>query len=63
VCGENAVHFLCTPKRRVRGYIAPPKMKVKGYIYPQMEKPVGMLHFQEPAKNFTRSQFFRNETG
>jgi hypothetical protein len=43
LCGENAVHFLCTPKRRVRGYIAPPKMKVKGYMYPQMKKPVGML--------------------
>ena len=35
--------FLCTPKWRVRGYIAPPKMKVKGYMYPQMKKPVGML--------------------
>jgi hypothetical protein len=35
--------FLCTPKWRVRGYIAPPKMTVKGYMYPQMKKPVGML--------------------
>ena len=41
--GENAVNFFCTPKWRVRGYIAPPKMKVKGYMYPQMKKPVGML--------------------
>ena len=41
--GENTVNFLCTPKRRVRGYIAPPKMKVKGYMYPEMKKPVGML--------------------
>ena len=40
---KNAVHFLCTPKWRVRGYIAPPKMKVKVYMYPQMKKPVGML--------------------
>jgi hypothetical protein len=24
--GENAVHFLCTPKWRVRGYIAPPQI-------------------------------------
>ena len=24
--GENAVNFLCTPKWRVRGYIAPPKI-------------------------------------
>ena len=30
---ENAVHFLCTPKWRVRGYIVPPNMKVKGYMY------------------------------
>ena len=29
--GENAVHFLCTPKWRVRGYIAPPKI----WMYPQ----------------------------
>ena len=43
LCGENAVHFLCTPKWRVRGYIAPPKMKVKGYMYPQMKKPLGIL--------------------
>ena len=40
---KNAVHFLCIPKWRVRGYIAPPKMKVKVYMYPQMKKPVGML--------------------
>ena len=39
--GENAVHFLCTAKWRVRGYIAPPKMKVKGYMYPQMKKTCG----------------------
>jgi hypothetical protein len=33
--GENAVHFLCTPKWRVRGYIAPPKMKVKDTCTPR----------------------------
>jgi hypothetical protein len=38
--GENAVHFLCTPKN----LDVPPKMKVKGYMYPQMKKPVGMLY-------------------
>ena len=37
------IHFPCSPKWRVRGYIAPPKMKVKGYMYSQMKKPVGIL--------------------
>jgi hypothetical protein len=36
---KNAFHFLCTPKWRVRGYIAPPKI----WMYAQMKKFVGML--------------------
>jgi hypothetical protein len=39
MCGENAIHFLCTPKN----LDVPPKMMVKGYMYPQIKKPVGML--------------------